>query len=68
MSLAILMPMTPPKRPTIAGENNVSSKLTMAAVADIRAGGTYRELMDRYGVCKETVRLVRRRIRWAHVP
>lgn len=68
MSLTALLPRCASRRPTIAGENNVSAKLTAAAVADIRAGGAYRDLMGRYGVCKETIRKVRRRVSWRHVP
>lgn len=50
------------------GEANPQSKLTEAAVREIRAStGTKRSLAARYGVDPELIRLVRRRKLWGHV-
>jgi hypothetical protein len=53
------------------GESSAMSKLTEAAVLDIRSSypnsATTRELAEKYGVKKETVRYVIKRRTWKHI-
>lgn len=50
------------------GEDHVNSKLTDAAVRDIRSGSeTVAALAIRYGVTRHTVRSARERVTWRHV-
>jgi hypothetical protein len=49
------------------GEANPQSKLTDAAVRQIRTGGAAVELAERFGVSVVTIREVRRGVTWRHV-
>ena len=46
-----------------------TAKLTEAQVLEIRAAaGTHKQIGERYGVCRQTVGLIRNRKLWAHLP
>jgi hypothetical protein len=53
------------------GEKNPYAKLSDATVVEIRArlaaGAIGCKLADEYGVCKQTISLVKRRLLWSHI-
>jgi hypothetical protein len=58
----------PPEK-IICGERCASAKLTEDQVQEIRqAPGSVREIGAQFGVSRQTISMIKRRLAWAHVP